>query len=309
MTRWGSQNRVLRAIVVVLSCLIAALVLGAWCYPNTAATFPSTPQCSVTSGDSTGLLFILSVPKSGPYVPWSDVTIVLSSESSTSTRSWEWHPTKEALSGYSFGPPTQSIEASGLVCEVTDAAGNGYVDSGDFFTIEPNSTVFDFDPSTLHELELVYEPSSDSMWTGEFHDGVLQRPHEFPWMLPGLAGVAGVVVIVAILFIRNRKKKNGMDSIAREDRPPKKPARASLILLGITLVFWLITNHWIAEDRRLFEFPHESVLLATVVALTVSIAFSAYGRVRLSRLCLGVGAVSLVVAVVLWYGLMIGSYQ
>ena len=100
-----------------------------------------------------------------------------------------------------------------------------------------------------------------------------------------------------------------MDSIAHENRSLRAPAWAPVILLGIAVVFWLITNHWIAEDRRLFEFPHESVLLATVIALTVSIAFSAFGRVRLSRLCLGVGVVSLVVAVVLWYGLMIGSYQ
>ena len=100
----------------------------------------------------------------------------------------------------------------------------------------------------------------------------------------------------------------GMDSTAREIQIPSEAPKAPIIVLGIAIVFWAITNHWIAEDRELFEFPHELALLATVVALTASIAFYSVRRNRLSLICLGVGASCLVVAVVLWWLLWTTSF-
>ena len=101
---------------------------------------------------------------------------------------------------------------------------------------------------------------------------------------------------------------NRVDSTARETQIPGETPWSPIIVLVVALLFWAITNHWIAEDRRLFEFPHESALLATVIALMTSIAFYAVRRTRLSRICLGIGAVCLVVAVILWWELMTNSF-
>ncbi|HEX9907936.1 MAG TPA: hypothetical protein VGB78_05650 [Thermoplasmata archaeon] len=91
-----------------------------------------------------------------------------------------------------------------LFCNVTDLAGNGRVDSGDFFAIEANYT--SFDPRTLDELILVYAPTDDPMWAGEFHDGELVRPSEFPWTLLVLAGLACIALIIVLLVMGTRKR-------------------------------------------------------------------------------------------------------
>lgn len=99
-----------------------------------------------------------------------------------------------------------------------------------------------------------------------------------------------------------------MDSVMQGARSLKASARATVILLGITVVFWMLTNSWIAEDRHLFDFAHEFWLLATILVLLLSMAFSVVDRGRLSLLCLGLGAACLAVAAILWYWQMIRSY-
>jgi len=100
----------------------------------------------------------------------------------------------------------------------------------------------------------------------------------------------------------------GLDSTTRENQRPRRLPRVAIVVLGITFAFWIITNHWIAEDRELFEFPHESALLATVLALIASIVFWRVGRIQLSKLCLGIGTAGLIVAVVLWWELWTNSF-
>jgi len=99
-----------------------------------------------------------------------------------------------------------------------------------------------------------------------------------------------------------------MNSKAQGNHSRRKPAWAPVILLGFTLLFWLITFNWHPGDYEPFTFPFESLLFATVVALTVAIAFSTLGRVQLSRLCLSIGIVGLVVSVALWYKDMITGF-
>lgn len=91
-----------------------------------------------------------------------------------------------------------------LFCNMTDMNGDGSVDSGDYFDIESSST--DFDRTAIDELTLVYEPTADPMWTGEFHESELVRPSEFPWTLLGLTGLACIALIVVLLVVRNRKR-------------------------------------------------------------------------------------------------------
>lgn len=91
-----------------------------------------------------------------------------------------------------------------VICEITDVAGNGCIEDGDFFTIRSNST--DFDPAALSKLTILYDVTADPMWTGEFHDGVLVQPSEFPWVLIGLTGVAIAAAIVVLLLVRIRKR-------------------------------------------------------------------------------------------------------
>jgi small-conductance mechanosensitive channel len=99
-----------------------------------------------------------------------------------------------------------------------------------------------------------------------------------------------------------------MNSKTQGNHSPRRPAWALVIVFGFTLLFWLITFSWHSADYEPFTYPFESMLLATVVALTVAIAFSTLGRVQLSRLCLGIGIVGLVVSAALWYKGMITGY-
>ena len=78
--------------------------------------------------------------------------------------------------------------------------------------------------------------------------------------------------------------------------------------MGSTLLFWLITFNWHSGDYEPFTFNYELMILATVVALTVAIAFSTLDRVQLWRLCFSIGIVGLVVSVALWYKDMITGY-
>jgi protein-S-isoprenylcysteine O-methyltransferase Ste14 len=92
-----------------------------------------------------------------------------------------------------------------------------------------------------------------------------------------------------------------MVSIERREQSSWDTPKAPLVLLGITAAFWIVTNNWIAEDRRLFEFPHEWALLFTVMILIGSIAFWAIECVKWSRACLWIGAIGFVISAVLWW--------
>ena len=161
----------------------------------------STPQCTVKQEDSSIWKFTITKDRTEPDVAWSDVTIVM--EDTHNHRVWQWSQLDPPESG------TQSLASEGggtpsLVCNVTDILSKGYLNSGDFFTIEPNGT--GFDPASVDELALAWEPTAEPMWTGEFRNGELVAPFELPWMLVGLAGVVGICVVV-VLFIIDRKKK------------------------------------------------------------------------------------------------------
>lgn len=98
-----------------------------------------------------------------------------------------------------------------------------------------------------------------------------------------------------------------MASPGLENRREVGFPRVPFTVLVIALAFWAITNNWIADDRRLFEFAHEWALLACVVSLGASVGLYEVGKVQLSRVSLWIGALCLVVAAVLWWQLLIGS--
>lgn len=199
-----------RGVVIAILAILFFLTIAAvpshspW---NASATPPTTPQCAVSQEAPSVWNFTISKERA-PEVVWYDVSILLIDREGTVTRqSWAWHPLPLNYTGP--GPYKQSIRSTGgvpmLFCNVTDITGNNYIDSGDYFVIESNST--DFDRTVIDELTLVYEPTADPMWTGGFRDGELVQPSEFSWMLIGIVGVAGIAVIVVVfLLMRNRKR-------------------------------------------------------------------------------------------------------
>jgi hypothetical protein len=91
---------------------------------------------------------------------WSDVRIGL-----MDSYSWVyWYPTTADLTGtppagHSYG--SQTLGSLSVTLNVTDVAGNGWVDMGDYITIQAPPSGFDY--YTYYTLELTFEPLMGSM--------------------------------------------------------------------------------------------------------------------------------------------------
>ena len=164
------------------------------------ATSPATPQLTAKQEDYSTLKF--TIEEIDLDVPWYDITITLIDKDEDYTReTWSWNPP------YPQGSGTQTLLSywgtPALFCNVTDLAGNGYINIGDFLVIEPNGT--GFDPTSVDELMITYDPTGSPMWVGELRGGKLVAPSEFPWIVPSLALAAGIAA-AAFLLVRRRKK-------------------------------------------------------------------------------------------------------
>jgi len=92
---------------------------------------------------------------------WGEVGIGLTG----GTSSWiYWHPVASDLTGsgavtHSYG--SQSLGSLTVVLNVTDISGNGWVDQGDYITIQAPPDGFDY--YTNYIIELTFEPTTSSM--------------------------------------------------------------------------------------------------------------------------------------------------
>jgi hypothetical protein len=149
-------------------------------------------------------------------VPWYHATILLIDREEDYTRqTWSWS------SLYHQGSGTQSLLSNGgtpgLFCNVTDLSDNGYIDVGDFFTIVPNGT--GFDPTSVDELTIMYDPTGNPMWTNELRGGKLVAPTGFPWLVLCLSIVV-VIALIAFLLMRKRKGNPAPTTAPKSEATP-----------------------------------------------------------------------------------------
>ena len=146
------------AITVVLAAVLYVMVLGF----GTGGT--STPSVQFTSWAATsspdGYKGVLTTPTS--EVSWTDVTIIL--QTGSSSESWTTI-TQASLTG--TGVQTQAVGQGSTLTfylNVTDLGGNGYVNNGDYFTLEGSFTA-----ATEYIVTLMHEPTDGQMvsktWT------------------------------------------------------------------------------------------------------------------------------------------------
>jgi FlaG/FlaF family flagellin (archaellin) len=135
------------AVPVVLSFLLYIFVLGL------GGTEQSTPQGTLTAfATANGYGFMLSAPTGD--VAWTDVVVYLDSIM--------WSPDSSALDlGRQCRQdlPQAMLDGITVWCNVTDTAGNGFINQGDYFTLETGSTP-SFVGSGTHIVRVVYRPTS-----------------------------------------------------------------------------------------------------------------------------------------------------
>ena len=116
--------------------------------------YVSLTRMSISYGSS------ITVNYTSDATSWSDVRIGL-----MDSYSWVyWYPTTADLTGtppagHSYG--SQTLGSLSVTLNVTDVAGNGWVDMGDYITIQAPPSGFDY--YTYYTLELTFEPLMGSM--------------------------------------------------------------------------------------------------------------------------------------------------
>ncbi len=126
-------------------------------------SLPEATLNMTSSGD--GFKLVISEMTKDLY--WQDVTLVL-----TDGVEWvEWSPSTTSLATgspaqYSF--PGTSLGVLTVYCNVTDLAGNGGADIGDFFTLITGGDA-GFSASVTYTAYMLYDPTSDAMTSVEFH--------------------------------------------------------------------------------------------------------------------------------------------
>ncbi len=138
------------AITVVLAAVLYVMVLG---FGGTSTTTPAATygKATITNGEK---ITIVSITKTD--VPWDDVKIQIND--GTTITSWSPLKANQMTSGaYSYG--TQN----GMVCNVTDVSGNGFVSGTDYFTIVVPGTGL---PTGSYTAALLYEPTGEQVGTG-----------------------------------------------------------------------------------------------------------------------------------------------
>jgi len=145
-------------VPIIASAMLYYMVLGFGGTDNqtpTAQLYKTTTQA--------GLRFSLSMITK--EIPWGDVSILLQSGTIADT----WRPTTAGLTGMPgkmLPGYAQPIDSGRYVyCNVTDIAGDGQVDSGDFISLEPGAA---FSAYSLYTLTLLHGPTGGMMVSYNF---------------------------------------------------------------------------------------------------------------------------------------------
>jgi len=149
------------AITVVLAAVLYVMVLG---FGGGGTQTPTSSLSKVTPAPDYGVKYQFA-PMSKDTA-WSDVSILISDGTNTVS----WAPLTTDLDGGATVKYAGAMKALGTVsvwCNITDLAGNGYVNQGDFFTLTTGSDPA-FSTSTTYTVTVMYDPSSSKVCDATF---------------------------------------------------------------------------------------------------------------------------------------------
>jgi FlaG/FlaF family flagellin (archaellin) len=142
-------------LYVGLSALLYVLTLG---YSSDGPG--QTPAASLTKTTiANGVKFTVNAVSR--TTTWSDVEIFLSDGADFG----DWSPSAAYLSGSGVLTETFAAITMGdlaIFCNVTDLAGNGNINAGDYFTFTTGSAQM-FSSATTYTVTLMYEPTAEQM--------------------------------------------------------------------------------------------------------------------------------------------------
>ena len=138
------------AITVVLAAVLYVMVLG---FGGTSTQTPtsSITKSSVINGDK------FTFAPMSKDTAWSDVSIVLTDGAATQT----W---KVLATGWSTGTTKTwnggplSVGSLSVYLNITDLAGNGFINQGDYFTLVAANT--GFSGTTTYTVTIMHNPSA-----------------------------------------------------------------------------------------------------------------------------------------------------
>ena len=160
---------VIVVIPLVISAVLYFMVLGFGSSTiNTPSAFYLEGSGSVTNGVE---IEIMAITSSEVY--WNDVRVCLTD----GTDFARWSPQTRDLDGGSWtfvnltsGGPT-ALGDIDVYCIVSDIAGNGYVNSGDYIQVFTATGATAFSPTTVYTLVLEYKPTDESIGSGASFTG------------------------------------------------------------------------------------------------------------------------------------------
>jgi hypothetical protein len=139
-----------------LAALLYAMVLGF------GGEYIETPAATYSKSSVTGgwRITIIGITKSD--VPWSNVRVHLTDGSDFA----EWRPLTTDLDnspGITVSYTARPLGTISVALNITDLAGNGFVNGGDFFQVVSDTG---FLPSVVYRAVLIFEPSGEQIGTG-----------------------------------------------------------------------------------------------------------------------------------------------
>ena len=125
----------------------------------------STPVATYSRSTITDGVDVTVVAITAPNIPWSDVTVQLSTGAAFAS----WNPTTSALEGIgttSYVVGERTLDGLTIRCEVFDMAGNGYVNGADHFRLTTTVTSPSFSQTDTYNAVLIYEPTGERIGSG-----------------------------------------------------------------------------------------------------------------------------------------------
>jgi hypothetical protein len=232
--------------MVAAACLAGVIVaagLGAWLLSqNRTGGSPAMLDIEFVRKPSTELTFVVSYmdPHADGAVPWGDLWMRLvarpTDNASYTYRYWEWHPNTDLLTSQN-GTVVQSMNSSRtgstwqIVCNLTDIAGNGCANTGDFFVL---SVVGSEAGAEGVPLEIMVFEGGTQVWTMHFQIGVEgENPRDLVSTIlndPLIMGAVLVVILVVslvLIFARRRRKSSApVEREVEEAQPPPAPVES-----------------------------------------------------------------------------------
>ena len=146
-------------VVVVIAFMLITVILAAVLYVMVlgfGGTSTQTPESFLTKTTVSSGVKLTFTPVSMD-TQWSDVTILLSD----GTNTVQWSPATASLDNATTSKQllgTCTLGSLTVYCNVTDLAGNGYVNQGDYIVLTTGGSAFS--SATTYTVAIMHDPTA-----------------------------------------------------------------------------------------------------------------------------------------------------